>query len=510
VLRMSVVLAVCAAAQTPQFTDPQRRAKLASAFADADKVMERFHTERGTPGLVYGIVIDGELAHLKAWGVQHVTTKAPVTPDSVFRIASMTKSFTALAVLKLRDEGKLSLEDPVSKWIPEFARMAMPTRDTATIRVKHLLSHMSGFPEDNPWGDQQLGESDETLTKWLQAGIPFSTSPATAYEYSNYGFALAGRVITKASGVPYREYVEKQILAPLGMKASTLEPSGVPEGVRAVGYRRLPNRTYQEEKSLPHGSFGAMGGMLTSAPDMARYVAFHLSAWPPRDEEDRGPVKRSSVREMQTMQVQSGLFVTSPTTERPIAATALGYGYGLRIARDCRFGVSVGHGGGLPGFGSYMTWLPEYGVGLFAMSNLTYAGPANALGDVFDVLHKTGALKPRKLPVAPVLTSTRDAVFELWKNWDEAKANKLAANNLFLDRPARIRAGLMDRIKTRVGSCTSVTPVEPENLLRGTFRMNCERGTVHATFTLAPTQPPTVQYLEFSETNNPGDNVCRP
>jgi CubicO group peptidase (beta-lactamase class C family) len=509
-VRIAVVAAVCATAQTPAFTDSARKSKLRTAFPEADKVMERFHTQRQTSGLVYGIVIDGELAHVKSWGVSNRSTKSPVTADTVFRIASMTKSFTALAVLKLRDEGKLSLDDPVAKWIPEFARMRPPTHDAAPIRVKHLLSHLAGFPEDNPWGDQQLGESDDTLTKWLQAGIPFSTSPATAYEYSNYGFALAGRVITKASGEPYREYVEENILTPLGMKASTLEPAGVPADVRAIGYRRLPDGRYEEEKPLPHGSFGAMGGMLTSATDMARYVAFHLSAWPPRDEEDRGPVRRSSVREMQMMHVLGDLIVTGATPDAPLSASAVGYGYGLRISRDCRFQHVVGHGGGLPGFGSYMMWLPEHGVGLFAMSNLTYAGPAGALNEVLDVLRKTGGLKPRQLPASPVLTSTRDAIFALWKRWDDTQANALAASNLFIDIPAKARIGEIERLKARVGACTDAGSVDPENLLRGTFHMNCERGPVHVTFTLAPTQPPRVQHLSFAETAPEGENLCHP
>jgi CubicO group peptidase (beta-lactamase class C family) len=511
VLRLAAVAAACACAQTtPRFADPQRRAGLQTGFAEADRAMERFHRSRGTPGLIYGIVIDGELAHLKSFGVQNVASKAPVTADTVFRIASMTKSFTALAVLKLRDEGKLSLDDLVSKWIPEFERMPMPTRDAAPLRVRHLLTHTAGFPEDNPWGDQQLGESDETLTAWLRAGIPFSTSPATAFEYSNYGFALAGRVISKAAGVPYREYLEKQILAPLGMSASTLEPSAVPEGVRATGYRKLPDGTYREERPLPHGSFGAMGGLLTSAPDLARYVAFHLGAWPSRDDDDRGPVKRSSVREMHMMSVQDGLSLASPTPSRPLAATVSGYGYGLRITSDCRFRHIVGHGGGLPGFGSYMTWLPEYGVGLFAMSNLTYAGPAAALNEVYDALRKTGALKPRELPPSPILTATRDAIFDLWRRWDDSKARRVAAGNLFLDIPVAQRVAEMKRIQARVGNCTAPTAVEPENLLRGRFRLNCERGTVHVTFTLAPTQPPAVQHLAFAETTPRGDNICQP
>jgi len=118
--------AVCgwaADATVPRFTDPARRAKLEAAFPRIEKVFERFQQERRIPGAAFGIVIDGDLAYCKGFGVRDRTSQAPVTPDTVFRIASMTKSFTALSILKLRDAGKLSLEDPVARWIPAFARL---------------------------------------------------------------------------------------------------------------------------------------------------------------------------------------------------------------------------------------------------------------------------------------------------------------------------------------------------------------------------------------------------
>src|SRR5258707_3082396 len=201
----------------PRFTDPGRKTKLQAAFPEIEKIFERYQQQRGVPGLVFGVVVDGELVLVKGYGVRDRQTNDKVTPDTLFRIASMTKSFTTLAILQLRDEGKLSLEDPVSKWIPQFARMQYPTADTAPLRIRNLLTHGAGFPEDNPWGDRQLAISDELLDQWLAKGLPFSTAPDTAYEYSNYGFALLGRIVTKASGIPYRTYLEKNILAPIGL-----------------------------------------------------------------------------------------------------------------------------------------------------------------------------------------------------------------------------------------------------------------------------------------------------
>ena len=138
----------------PRFTHPQRVRKLESALPEIDRILRGDAAEQKIPGMVWGVVIDGRLAHVEVAGVRDRASNAPVTPDTVFRIASMTKSFTVLAILKLRDEGKLSLEDPVSKWLPEFAHMELPTHDTAPIRIRQLLSHSAGFPEDNPRGDQ--------------------------------------------------------------------------------------------------------------------------------------------------------------------------------------------------------------------------------------------------------------------------------------------------------------------------------------------------------------------
>ncbi len=474
-----------------RFADPDRKSKLLAVAPEVDAIFEKYARDQHIPGMVWGLVIDGELAHVKSTGVRDLTTKDPVTADTVFRIASMTKSFTALAILKLRDAGKLSLEDPVSRFIPEFGRMELPTRDAGPVRVRHLLTHGAGFPEDNPWGDQQLGASDAEMTAWLKKGIPFSTAPGMAYEYSNYGFGLLGRIVTKASGMDYRAYLEKDILAPLGMNSSTLEYSTLPTARRATGYRLKPDGSYEVEKPLGHGAFGAMGGLLTTANDLARYVAFQLSAWPPRDEPERGPVNRASVREMNQMWRPSNLNAGRGRAQYS------GYGYGLRVSADCRFAHIVGHGGGLPGFGSYMAWLPEFGVGMFAMANRTYAGPAAPIGESWDVLRKTGALRPRELPVSPLLTSMRDSIAKVWRDADLQELHRVAAMNLFLDVPEAQRRNELETLRRDVGACSTVGEVRPENWLRGVFDMECEKAPVRVTFTLAPTQPPRLQYLQI-------------
>jgi CubicO group peptidase (beta-lactamase class C family) len=486
-----------------RFSSPDRAEKLQKAFPTIDEIFRRYAADKHIPGMVWGIVIDGRLAHVATFGVQDLKTNTPVTATTDFRIASMTKSFTVLAILKLRDQGKLSLEDPVSKWIPEFANIELPTRDSATLKIRQLMSHSAGLPEDNPWADQQLAASDADLTQWLRQGIPFSTPPGTRYEYSNYAFGLLGRIVTKAAGIRYDRYVQREIIAKLHMDSTTFDFSKVPKERRAIGYRLQPDGTYLEEPPLPQGAFGSAGGLLTTADDLGRYIAFHLSAWPPRDDPDTGPVRRSSVREMSHRWTPSNL--TARRVDGKLQVIDAGYGYGLRIATDCRFERIVSHNGGLPGFGSTMAWLPDYDVGIFAMATLTYSGPSEAVNSAWDALLQTGGLQRREVPASPILVQMREHVLNLWKHWDDAEAKEVGAMNLLLDAPSAQRQEEIRTLQNEVGECTAAGPVIAENWLRGQVNLTCANGTVGAFFTMAPTKPPTIQYLSYRKI--PSDTV---
>lgn len=490
----------------PVFKDRERRQKLAAAFPEIEKLFKT-SAER-MPGAVMGIIIDDELVWVKAAGIREAENKAPVTPETVFRIASMTKSFTAMAILKLRDDGKLSLDDPASKYVPELAALPYPTSDSPAITIRHLLTHSEGFPEDNPWGDRQLAQSDETVRAWMKAGIPFSTAPGTAFEYSNYGFAILGQIIAKASGKPYADYVRDNILRPLGMNASTFEMSQVPRGQIALGYRREDN-TWKPEPILAHGSFGAMGGLWTNAHDLARYVAFLLSAFPPRDEPERGPIKRSSAREMQQLWRFSSGSASRSTTAAPLQLSVSGYGYGLGVSQDCRFPYSVGHGGGLPGYGSLMRWLPDYGVGLIAMGNLTYGGFGGLFNDTLNALHRTGALQPRVVKPSPALLKAQADISQLIIKWDDALANRITADNFFLDSPLETRKSRWQALTKDHGTCRPATSIEPENALRGSWKMECERGWLDVGITLAPTMPPKVQAIGIAPVMPPDAEMTK-
>jgi hypothetical protein len=167
--------------------------------------------------------------------------------------------------------------------------------------------------------------------------------------------------------------------------------------------------------------------------------------------------------------------LTAQLVNGKLQASETGYGFGLRVTSDCRFEHIVAHGGGLPGFGSYMAWLPDYGVGMFAMATLTYLGPAGPISQAWDAMLKTGGLRKRELPPTAMQTEMRDHILNLWKRWDDAEAEQITAVNFFLDAPSAQRQAEIRALKHEVGECTDAGPVIPENWMRGQFNRRARR-----------------------------------
>lgn len=501
-----VLMAALLAFSTPAPAHAQP-SQLTAAFAEIDGLVREFTKRENIPGAAWGVVIDGDLVHVGTAGVRELKTKSPVTAETVFRIASMTKSFTAMAIMKLRDEGRLALDDPAERYVPELKDLKYPTTDSPRITIRHLLSHAEGFPEDNPWGDQQLAASEEEFSAMLRRGIPFSNAPGIAYEYSNYGFAILGRVVQNVSKMPYRQYVETHVLKPLGMSSTTLEPTSVPASRLAHGYRWEDDQ-WKEEPQLRDGAFGAMGGMLTSLHDLAKYVGAYVAAWPPRDGAETAPISRAALREMQQVW-RARPAIVARNANGAVQLDAGGYGYGLRIQQTCEFGHVVSHSGGLPGFGSQMRWLPEYGIALIGMGNRTYTGWNGIFSQALDVMRKHNVLQRRTPEPSPALLKARDAVSQLVMKWDDVLADRVAAVNLFRDRDRERRRREIEALRAQVGECKPADRFTlVENALRGTWTLACERGSLDVSITLAPTLPPTVQYLEVMRSKPQSRATC--
>ncbi len=202
--------------QPPIFADAARLKNMEAVYPVVDRLYREYAEKNHFPGFTYGIVVDGKLVHTGSMGYTDVEKKIPATTQSLFRVASMSKSFTAMAILQLRDAGKLNLDDQADQYIPEMKNMRLLSTDAPPITIRHLLTHAAGFPEDNPWGDRQLDATNQELLDLIKSKVSFSNAPGVAYEYSNLGFALLGYIIEKISGKPYQQYINENILTATG------------------------------------------------------------------------------------------------------------------------------------------------------------------------------------------------------------------------------------------------------------------------------------------------------
>ncbi len=483
--------------EPPRFTDAGRRQKVEAALPAIRALFAEYATSRHVPGIVFGIVLDGELIHTDAIGFANVARKIPASAHTRFRIASMTKSFTALAIVKLRDAGRLSLDDAIVKFLPDFAAVKPLTADAPPVTVRHLLTMSAGFPEDNPWGDRQLADSVDELRTFLRAGVSLSTTSGTDYEYSNLGYALLGQIIATVAGEPYQRYITREILTPLGMRDTRWEYTEVPADQLALGYRWEDN-TWKPEPLLGDGTYGAMGGLLTTMTDFARYVNFHLAAWPPRNDPDPGPVRRASVREMHRPAEVTSLLADARNLAGDRLPAVVGYGYGLRWSQDARGDVNVGHSGGLPGFGSNFRFFPDHGVAVISFANLTYAGMGTLNARAGAILLEKAGLPRRTLPPSAILATRTAQVAQLVQSWDPALAAAIIAENFFLDTPRDAWIRQSRETLARAGRIRAVGLINPENQLRGTFPLEGETGRVDVFFTLTPEADPRVQELRLT------------
>lgn len=480
-----------------QTLQQDRLAKISATLPVIEKLYQDYAEKNHFPGLAFGLVVDGKLLLSGANGFSEIATSTKASPKSLFRIASMSKSVTAMGILALRKEGKLKLDDPAYLYIPELKSMPSLTRDAPAITIRHLLTHMAGFPEDNPWGDRQLDTKDEQLIALITKGIAFSNVPGVTYEYSNLGFAMLGKIITNVSGKPYQQYIDEVIFKPLGMNNTIWEYTLAPKNLLAHGYR-YEDDVWKEEELEHDGTYGAMGGLITSIDDFSKYVAFHLSAWPPSSGPESGPVLRSDVREMQMPWNFNNLNAIYKYPSGRTCAMVAAYGYGLRWSRDCEGRTGIGHTGGLPGFGSQWQILPEYGIGIIAHANRTYAGMGTINTAVLDTIITLAGLKPLPTPVSNVLKQRKEQIVKLLPTWQNAEQSGIFAENFFPDRSVVHRKKELDLLLAKMGELKGSTEMIAENQLRGTFLLNGSKGNIKVYFTLSPEKPALIQQLDFS------------
>jgi D-alanyl-D-alanine carboxypeptidase len=193
---------------------------------------------RGLPGIAVGVVSDQELVWSKGFGFADIKAKLPITATTKFRMAWNSKLFTAIAIMQLREEGKLGLDDPVVKYLPWFKEKPAGD-DDSPITIEQLLSHSSGLQREagDHWASNKFPTTDEIERLYADRQAPFA--PSVPWKYSNFAFALAGLVVEKVSGAGWADYVERNIFKPLRMDASSVDKNVA--GLAVPYSRRMPD-----------------------------------------------------------------------------------------------------------------------------------------------------------------------------------------------------------------------------------------------------------------------------
>jgi D-alanyl-D-alanine carboxypeptidase len=261
---------------------------MASPAAEAASKYEAkaasFVKEKRLPGAAVGVVHGDELVWSAGIGFADVAKRRPAEPTSLYRIASITKTFTAAAVMQLRDEGRLSLDDPAVMYLPQLEKAKAAFGPVETLTIRRMLSHESGLqsePPDTDWSAVRY-ETDADRNLARAAEIATTVPPNLQWKYSNLAYQLLGEIVGRVSGTPYRKHVRARLLTPLGMTATTLDP--VPARLRprqATGYE--PRFLSDELEPAPdeHSIFGAEGGLWSCVVDLARWLSCQFTGKTP-------------------------------------------------------------------------------------------------------------------------------------------------------------------------------------------------------------------------------------
>ncbi len=315
------------------------------------------------PGLSIAIIENGKLAYSKGFCFRDLEYGLRATPETLYGVGSVTKSFTALSIMQLEEKGKLSLEDPVRKHIPQ---LNLEPEGGKPVKIWHLLCHASGIPAlayaegliryvtgaGGKW--VPIASTEDLLTFMREAHHWVLTKPGERWFYLNEGYVILGYIIEKVSGVSYDKYVEENILKPLKMDRSFFRKEDVDADAN-VATPYIITRNGEPKKSVfPYGIY-ADGGLISNVIDLSHYIIMYLN----RGKYDGNTLASSaSIEDMEKPRVKIPLQVFGGES----------YGYGLSIIPNF-FGYKLGHGGSVLVYTAYIGYIPEKRVGVALLAN---------------------------------------------------------------------------------------------------------------------------------------------
>lgn len=326
-----------------------------TANTAVDSFVQGMMKEGEIPGLSLAVVENGKLIYSKAYGYANLSKSTPVTTGHTFQIGSITKSFAAVAVMLLVEDGKIRLDDPISTYLGP-----VPAAWEA-ITVRHFLNHTSGMPEDFNRADLEAFWARPGDAEFLALAKKYSllSTPGTAYSYSNTGFNLLGLVIAKASGKSYGEFLQERVFGPLRMSATrVMHPQDSLAGM-ATGYMKRDGRIEEDDNPAIVRSYlgGAASGIESSSEDLAKFDAALQAGILP------SPTSQSEMW-------NSSVLVQAPTSS---ADSGIYYGLGWYISTVEGY-RKVYHSGGMPSYISDFIRYPREGISVIVLTNQGYSG----------------------------------------------------------------------------------------------------------------------------------------
>jgi len=354
--RLIILLAImllCVASSVAASNSIIQNSEVESSITLLETWIEAQMDYRGIPGLSIGIVYDQDLIWAKGFGYSDVETKTASTPQTIYGIASVTKVFTSTAIMQLRDQGKLSLDDPIVKYLPWF-KINQQYPETPPITIRHLITHTSGLPREAAfpyWTNHEFPTLEQIKNTLPNQQTIYPTE--TEYKYSNLGMALLGEIVVAASKESYVDYIQKHILDPLGMSSTFVFLPDKDKKRFATSYgRRLDDGTRKPYTLTETNGLAPAANLKSTVEDLARFVSLQF-----RDGKVGGNqiLLGSTLREMQRVHwLQSGWH----------SGRGLGFGVWKQGERTI-----VGHSGWIFGYRTQMSLCPAEKVAVIVLTN---------------------------------------------------------------------------------------------------------------------------------------------
>jgi D-alanyl-D-alanine carboxypeptidase len=346
-----------------------QRPDVAAALEVFDTWVDWTVRNREQPAVSIGIVYDQDLVFARGYGYADLAKKIPATPATAYRIASISKTFTAHAILQLRDAGKLQLDDPITRWIPEL-KLAKIDPNSPAITIRQILSHTGGIPREvdgTYWNDMNFPTREAMLPVLNRMGV--AMPPESEWKYSNVALGLAGYIVEAASGEPYPEYVARHILSPLGMTGTRIiPPRDMP--ALAVGYgRRVAGKARRLEPFFNGNYMLAASNLASTVEDLAKYASLQFRTGPAGGAQI---LKGSTLAEMQRVQWL-----------QPDWKGGWGLGWGITRRDDA---TRIGHGGSVPGHRTQLSFVPKQKFAVIALTNAEDGRPSLYVNQAYAIV----------------------------------------------------------------------------------------------------------------------------